>query len=52
MTDLSFNDVVMQTMGILKQYEKVGEIVLQYHRNQMSSEVAMESIQRIMIERV
>jgi hypothetical protein len=52
MEDLNFSDTVTQTLVMLKQYNRIGEIVLQYHRNELSSEVAMESIQRIMIERI
>ena len=51
MEDLSFSESVSKTLSLLKQYNKIGEVVLQYGRYQISSEVAMESIQRIMIER-
>jgi hypothetical protein len=51
MNDLSFSEHVSKTVSLLKQYNKIGEVVLRYMRNEMSSEVAMESIQRIMMER-
>jgi hypothetical protein len=51
MEDISFSESMSKTLSLLKQYNKIGEVAVKYARREMSSEVAMESIQRIMIER-